>query len=128
MLMVMSALSCLLFLTHVIDDFVHGFDRVGPQNVVGVLILVVWLYGALVLVDRRAGLIIVLLAGIFAAVIPVLHFQGSIVSSREFAMSPGAFRFLWTLWLLGTTGILSAILAVQGLWSGRKTAGSHPRP
>ena len=119
LLTVMSVLSTLLFSIHVMDDMVHGFDRVGPQNAFGILILVVWLYGALVSVERRSGLIIVLLGGIFAAGVTMLHLRGAVVTSREFALSPGAFRFLWTLWALGTTGIFSVILAARGLWSMR---------
>jgi hypothetical protein len=117
MLRITSLLSILLFSIHVMDDIVHGFDRAGVQNVVGILILVVWLCGALVLTDRPLGLIIVLLGGILAAGVAVLHLRGAIVSSREFAQTPGAFRFLWTLWALGTTGTFSVILVGSGLWS-----------
>lgn len=117
MLTVTSLISIVLFLNHVIDDMVHGFDRVGIQNVIGILILVVWLYGALVLVERRSGLIIVLLGGIFAAGMPLVHFSGAVVSSREFAQSPGAFLYLWTLWALSVTGTFSVVLAVSGLRS-----------
>lgn len=127
LLTVLSVLSAVLFSIHVTDDMVHGFDRVGIQNVIGIVILVVWVYGALVLVDRRSGLIVVLLAGLFAFIMPVMHWRGATVSSPAFASSPGAFRFLWILWALGTTGLLSFILAVQGLWSSRRTADSRPR-
>lgn len=124
----MSVLSAVLFSIHVTDDMVRGFDRVGIQNVGGILILVVWLYGALVLAERRSGLIIVLLGGLFALVMPLLHWQGATVSSPAFAASPGAFRFLWVLWALGTTGLFSVIHAVRELWFYRRTADSRPRP
>jgi len=114
MLTVTSLLSIVLFSIHVIDDIVHGFDRAGVPYI-GFLILVVWLCGALLLVERRSGLIILLLGGIFATVIPVLHLRGTVVTSREFAQSPGAFLFIWTLWALGVTGAFSVILAVLGL-------------
>ena len=129
MLTVSSLLSILLFSIHVTDDIVRGIDRVGPQSVIGFLIMVVWLYGALVLSERRAGLIIVLLGGILAAGVPMLHFSGALVSSREFARSPGAFLFIWTLWALGVTGMFSVVLATRGLWSlrrGSKTPGAPP--
>lgn len=66
-LTVMSALAALLFSIHVMDDIVRGLDRVGIQNVGGILILSLWLYAALLLVERRSGLIIVLVGGILAA-------------------------------------------------------------
>lgn len=36
LLTVTSLLSIVLFSLHITDDAVHGFDRVGPQNVFGV--------------------------------------------------------------------------------------------
>lgn len=114
-LTVTALLSILLLTIHVTDDMVHGWDRVGLQNIFGVVIMVVWLYGALVLIERRSGLIIVLVGGIFAAGVAVVHWRGAVVSSREFAMSPGAFRFIWTLWALSVTGAFSIILAARGL-------------
>jgi hypothetical protein len=117
MLTVTSLLSILLFSLHVTDDIVRGLDRAGPQNVFGMLILVVWVYAALVLVERRSGLIIVLLGGILTAGVPVVHLRGAFVTSRAFAQSPGAFFFIWTLWALSVTGALSVILAVRGLRS-----------
>lgn len=120
LLTVSSLLSILLFSIHVTDDVVRGIDRAGLQNVFGFLILVVWLYGALVLGERRSGLIIVLLGGILAAGVPLLHLKGALVTSREFAKSPGAFLFIWTLWALGVTGMFSVILAARGLWSLRR--------
>lgn len=126
LLAITSVLSILLFTLHITDDVVRGFDRVGPQNVIGILIMVVWLYGALVSVERRSGLIIVLLGGIFAAAVPVLHWRGAVVSSREFAASPDAFFFLWTLWALGATGAFSVLLAARGLWSLRAAKRKGP--
>ena len=122
LLATLAVLCSLLFLVHVIDDMVRGFDRVGRQNAIGILILVVWLYAALVAVEKTAGLVIVLLGGLFATGVAVLHFGGTTVGSREFAASPGAYRFLWTLWALGTTGTLSATLATLELWRRRRGA------
>lgn len=104
-----SLLSVLLFSIHVTDDIVRGFDKWGPQSLFGVLILVVWLYGTLVLSDRRSGLVIILIAGLMAALMPVIHMRADV------AKSSGAFLFIWTLFALGATGSLSVILAVQGL-------------
>jgi hypothetical protein len=104
----------------VTDDIVRGFDSWGPQSLFGVLILVVWLYGTLVLPERRSGLVIILLGGLCAAVMPVIHMRGN------YAKSSGAFLFIWTLFALGATGGLSVILAARGLW--RRPLGASGSP
>ena len=114
LLIVISLLSILLFSIHVTDDIVRGMDDWGPENILGVFILVVWLYGTLVLPARRSGQVIMLLGGIFAALMPVIHMRGTAVT-REFARSSGAFFFLWTLLVIGAIGTLSAILAVRAM-------------
>ena len=43
-----------------------------------------------------------LLVGLFAALMPVLHMRG--VHYPEIAKSPGGFFFVWTLWALGGLG------------------------
>jgi hypothetical protein len=55
LLIVMSLLSILLLSIHVTLDIVRGVDQWGPPSLVGVLILVVLLYGTLVLAERRSG-------------------------------------------------------------------------
>jgi hypothetical protein len=59
-----------------------------------------------------------LLVGIFAAGMPVIHMRG--VHYAEIAKSPGGFFFVWTLWALGALGGFTFILSVQGLWSLRR--------
>lgn len=112
-LTVTSLLSLLLFSIHITDDVVRGMDSWGPRSLFGVLILVVWLYGTLVLAERRAGLVIILIGGLLAAAMPVIHMRGS------YAKTSGAFFFIWTLFALGATGAFSVILAALGLRSPR---------
>jgi hypothetical protein len=45
--------------------------------------------------ERRSGYIIVLLVGLFAAAMSVMHMRGA--HYGEIAKSPGRFFFLWTL-------------------------------
>lgn len=111
-LTVMSLLSIVLLSIHVTHDIVRGIDSWGPLCLVGVLILVVLLYGTLVLAERRSGLIIMLLGGLLAAGMPVIHTKVNMAKS-------GTFLFIWTLFALGATGTLSVILAARGLWSRR---------
>lgn len=116
LLVIASLLAILLFQAHLTDDIVHGIEPGGLENLVGgTLISVVWLYGALVLSDRRSGYIIMFLGGLLAAVVPYLHMRGAGVGG-EFAKSSGAFFFIWTLLSLGLTGTFSVILSVRGLW------------
>jgi hypothetical protein len=59
------------------DDIRRGFKPGGLSNLVGgVLIIVVWLYGTLVLAERRPGYIIMLLGSLFSLVVPIVHMKG----------------------------------------------------
>jgi hypothetical protein len=109
-LTVTSLLSILLLSIHVTLDIVRGVDKWGPPSLVGVLILVVLLYGTLVLAERRSGLVIMLLGGLLAAAMPVIHWRVNMTK-------PNTFFFIWTLFALGATGTLSVILAARGLRS-----------
>ena len=86
---------------------------------VGVLILVVWLYGTLVLAERRSGYVVILLGSLLGSVVPVVHMRGAGVGG-EIAKSSGGFFFVWTLIALGVTAIFSVILSARGLWSLRR--------
>ena len=107
-LTVTSLLSILLLSIHVSQDVVRGADQWGRQSLIGVLILVVLLYGTLVLAERRSGRIIMLLGGLLAAAMPVIHSKVNLAKS-------GTFFFIWTLFALGALGTLSVILALRGL-------------
>ena len=54
----------LLFTVHQSDDIVRGFEPGGFKHLSGVLTPVVWLYGTLVLAERRSGYMIVLLGSL----------------------------------------------------------------
>jgi len=87
MLTVTSLLSILLLTFHLTDDIVRGFEPGGLNNLIGgVLILVVWLYGTLVLAQRRSGYIILVLGGLLSLSVPILHMKGKGLASR--AVSP----------------------------------------
>ena len=116
-LTVTSLLSILLLTLHVTDDIVRGISKAEPSNI-ALLVLVVFLYGTLVLAERRSGYIIMLLVGLFAAGMPVIHMRGA--HYGEIATSQGGFFFVWTLWALGGLGGITLILSVRELWSLRR--------
>ena len=49
----------------------------GLQNLPVVLVLVVWRYATLVLVERRSGCVIILVLSLLASGLPVIHMTGS---------------------------------------------------
>src|SRR5947208_15359003 len=112
-LVVTSLLSILLLTLHITDDIVRGISKAESSNT-ALVVLVVFLYGTLVLAEQRSGHVIMLLVGLFAAAMPVMHMSG--VHYGEIARSPGGFFFVWTLWALGGLGGFTVFLATRGLW------------
>jgi len=119
-LTIASLLSILLMTFHLSDDIVRGMEPGGIKNVTGVLILVVWLYGTLVLAERRLGYVIMLLGSLLGSFIPVVHMRGSGLVGGEIANSSGVLFWVWTLMALGVTATFSLILSARGLWSLRR--------
>jgi hypothetical protein len=115
MLTIASLLSILFLTLHVADDIVRGLDKAQPQNLIGLLVLAFWLYGVLVLPERRAWYIVTLIGGIFAAGMPAIHLRGTGIGN--IVKSSGGFFFLWTLFALGVLGGFSIIASVRGLWN-----------
>jgi len=119
-LLTIASLLSLLFLTfHLAGDIVYGFEPGGLSNLVGaVLISVVWLYGILMLSERRSSYIIMLLGGLLSMFVPYVHMKGKGVGvASRIANTSGHFFFVWTLIAIGVLGLFSAILAARGLWN-----------
>ena len=114
MLTIASLLSILLLTLHITDDIVRGISKAEPSNI-ALIVLVIFLYGTLMLAERRSGYVIMLLVGLFAAAMPVIHMRGA--HYGDIAQSTGGFFFIWTLWALGGIGGFTFILAARGLWS-----------
>ena len=114
LLTIVSLLSILLMSLHITDDIIRGLSPPGADNVGAVVIFVVWLLGTLLLSERPLGHVIMLLGGLFAAAMPVLHMRGK--SYIAIATSGGGFFFVWTLIAVGVIGTFSVILAARGLW------------
>ena len=117
-LTVLSLLNALFFGLHLTGDIVFGIEEGGRDILVGVLILAVYLYGAVGLPERLAGYIILLLGGLASAALPYVH-TGRPLGER-FAQLPGGFFFIWTLLTMGATGLVAFVLSVQAIWSLRQ--------
>ena len=96
-----SLLSILLLTLHITDDIVRGISKAEPSNT-ALFVLAVFLYGTLMLAERRSGHVIMLLVGLLAAGMPVIHMRGA--HYPEIVKSTGGFFFVWTLWALGGLG------------------------
>ncbi|HKW89230.1 MAG TPA: hypothetical protein VJN21_10795 [Candidatus Acidoferrales bacterium] len=127
-LIVTSLLSILLMTLHMTGDTIRaraGTPEAGGSTLIVVPILVVWLYGTLVLGERRSGHVLMLVGSLLALGMPILHVMGAEgIFHVQLARSGPAFLFVWTLHALGVTGMFSLILSVQGLWRLRR---SQPR-
>ena len=118
MLTIASLLSILFGTFHLADDIARGMSPGGLPNLFAVVICVVWLYGTLVLAERRSGYIITLLGGLFSLIVPIAHMKGKGVGvTSSIGHSSGHFFFVWTLIAIGVTGLFSVILSARGLWS-----------
>jgi hypothetical protein len=113
-----SLLSILLMTLHMTDDVLrnqNGAAQGGVLNIVAVLVLVVWLYGTLMLAERKSGYIIMLVGSLLTSYIAVGHMTGiGDVPIGQIATSSGAF-FVWVVVALGVSAISSLVLSVYGL-------------
>jgi hypothetical protein len=114
-LIIASLLSILLMTVHLTDDIVRGMEPGTLFDLIPVPILAIWLYGTLVLTERRSGYVIIILGSLLGLLVPVIHMKGAGVGGA-LAKSSGAFFFIWTLIALGVTSFFSIILSVRGLW------------
>jgi len=124
MLTTTSLLTILLITLHLTSDTIHarvGTPEAGGSTLVAVPILVIWLYGTLLLAERRSGYIIMLVGSVIAMGMPVIHVMGAAgIFHGQIARSSPAFLFVWTLHMLVLTGMFLLILSVRGLWSLRR--------
>jgi hypothetical protein len=122
MLTVTSLLLIILTMVHLAQDIAYGYEPGNINNLIAVPIAVVWLYGTLLLSERRSGHIIMLIGSLLAMGMPVIHVMFAAgVFHGALAGSSGPYLFVWTLHMLGVTGMFSLILSVRGLWSLRRS-------
>ena len=116
-LIVTSLFSILFFSLHWADEVARGLEAGTMSAAGGLVILGVWLSATLAFAEKRAGLVFLLLFGILATGVPLLHMQGrGLVLGRYGAGSVMLF-WVWTNIALGASGIISAVLASRALWT-----------
>lgn len=112
-----SLLAIVLASFHLVDDIVYGSEKGMASNLLMAAILAVWLYGTLVLAERRSGHVIMLLGALSGLVIFVTHLTGTGgLPGVHIGKLSGAFFFVWTLLALAVVSLLSLTLSAQGLW------------
>jgi hypothetical protein len=115
---VASLLSILFTSFHLVDDIVYGSDKGVTLNLLIVVILAVWLYGTLMLPERLAGHIIMLLGSLLGLGIFLVHVTGAGgLQGIQIGKLSGAFFFVWTLLALAVVSLLSLTVSAHGLWS-----------
>ena len=117
-----SLLLILLFSFHLADDIARGYEKGGLANLMALPILVVWLYGALLLRERRSGYVITLLGSLLSLAVPYFHMKGKGLASQVARSPSGGFFFVWTIIALGVVGLFSIVLSARGLWRLRRTS------
>lgn len=108
-----TLLTALFLSLHVADDIARGMDTIGLHSLPAMLVLGLWVYGALVLTGRWPGYVLQLLLAILALGVVVIHLKGAHMA--QVAHSGGGVLFVWTLFVLGTTAFLSMLLCLHGL-------------
>jgi len=124
-LTITSLLSILFMTFHFTGDTLRakaGTPEAGGLTLITVPILLVWLYGTLVLAERRSGYIIMIVGSLLGLAMPLFHVIGAEgVFRGQLAKGNGDFLFVWTLHALGLTAMLSLVLAARGLWGFRRS-------
>ena len=124
LLVLVSVLSIILMTIHLAGDIVFGMEKGGALNLVTLPILTLWLYGTLVLSEKRWGYIIMLLGGLLSLLMPVLHMRGNGINP-ELLKSSGAFIFVWALLALGATSLFAVTLSTIELWKLRRPTNAN---
>jgi hypothetical protein len=113
-----TLLTALCLTLHVADDIARGMDTIGLHTLTAILVLGLWLYGALVLSGRLPGYILQLLLSIVGLGVVIIHLKGAHIG--QIAASNGGVLFVWILFVLGTTSFMSMLLCVHGLLALRR--------
>ncbi|HEY2905263.1 MAG TPA: hypothetical protein VGJ29_05130 [Vicinamibacterales bacterium] len=99
---------------HLADDIARGMAPRGLLNFAAMIVAVVWLYGTVVLGERRSGQVIILVGSLFDAWVATLHMRGvGLGAGRN-----GGLFFVWTCLAISATSMFSLVLSAQSLLRG----------
>ena len=121
LLTIFSLVTILLVILHLTTEIAFGLESGGLKNIIGILIVVVWLSGTLLLYERKWGYVIVLLASILGTLVPIVHMMGAGLVGGRIGHTHLALFWVFSNFLLGVTALFSIILSARGLWSLRRT-------
>ena len=116
-LAITSVISILLSIFHLADDVRRGYELGGFTNVRGMLMMVVWLYGAVMLRGRRSGYVIVVLGSLLGTIISLAHMMGKGLVGGRVPGYTGVWFWVVTVLVLQVSSVFSLILAARGLWN-----------
>jgi hypothetical protein len=118
MLTIASLLSVLFLTFHISDEIARGMEPGQLNMLIPMLVLALFIYGALILSGRRSGYIIMLIEAIFGTGIPIIHLTGvGLVGGRIAVDASGAFFWVWGNWALFIVSVLAFTLAIRCLWN-----------
>ena len=124
LLTIFSLLTILLLILHLTTEIAFGLESGGLKNIkniMGILVVVVWLSGTLLLYERKLGYVIVLVGPLLGTVVPIIHMMGAGLVGGRIGHTHLALFWVFSNFLLGVTALFSVILSVRGLWSLRRT-------
>jgi len=109
LLSIASLLLIILLTFHLADDVLLGKDVLDITRLCIYLpMIAIWVYAALLLTDRRLGLIIVLFGSLLGLAVVAIHASGP-------AGIHGEFFHVWLLISIGGTSLFTLALAMSGL-------------
>lgn len=119
LVLAVTPLLAILFASfHLVDDIVFGSDKSVASNLIMVAVLAVWLYGTLMLSERRSGHIIILIGSVLGLLIFAVHVSGAGgLPGMKIGNLSGAFFFVWTLLALAVVSFVSFAMSARGLWA-----------
>lgn len=118
---IIAAPTIVILLTaHLSQDTVYGIEPGNIANLAAAAISGLWLYATLAFAGRRVGCVLLLVAALFMATLPLAHMSGAGVG-EDIAGLNGAAFFVWTLLAIGVVAPASLLLAIHGLWDLRKS-------
>lgn len=112
---ILSLLILVLLTVHLSHDMIYGYEPARLKSLIATPFVALWLYAALALAGRRSGYVLLLVGGLVASVVPIVHLSGTGIR-EEVVQSSGGFFFILTLIALAMCASISFALSIHGFW------------